>query len=260
MSEVKTALPSEAGHFYDAVTGAPCYEVPYADPRKGMRATTIRDAKAMGLVPSVTLITRGAAAPGLESWKQKQLLEAALTLPRIEGESLDDFSKRVIEDSQAQALKAREAGTSLHKAIELYISGIITPEWDSHLSKLDETLTQYGINIREGKPEHCFASPLCYGGKVDFHNDEVLLDFKTTATINGKKKQLHWPEMIWQLSAYNKGLGGNDRRSINVFLGIDDSECRIHEWSREDDERGWAIFECLLRFWQLRNNYNGVTP
>src|SRR4051812_25248796 len=112
----ETGIPAESTHWYRR-DGQPCYQVPRAK-GDGMRDTTLADARKLDLVPSVSLILKCAAAPGLENWKLRKMLEAALTLPRHEGESLDDFSERVISDSQEQGKKAAERGTDLHAAIE----------------------------------------------------------------------------------------------------------------------------------------------
>ena len=69
---------AESTHWY-AKDGTPVYEVPRAS-GEGMRNTTLRDARKMSLVPSVTTIINIAAKPGLEAWKLNQLLLAALTL------------------------------------------------------------------------------------------------------------------------------------------------------------------------------------
>src|SRR5205823_4872596 len=115
------------------------------------------------------------------------------------------------------------------------------------------------------KAEHSFASPLGYGGKIDWHNGEILIDFKTKDKIDDKK-QLAWPEHCWQLAAYERGIltqgfgfSGNPHpfRLINLFIGCDDCEVRIHEHSPEDAERGWRIFQTLLKSWQLKVNWNG---
>jgi hypothetical protein len=53
---------------------------------------TLRDARKFGWYPGVTSIIKCAAAPGLETWKQNQVLMAALTLPRVEGETSDSFA------------------------------------------------------------------------------------------------------------------------------------------------------------------------
>jgi hypothetical protein len=66
------------------------------------RPTTLRDARALDLVPSVTTVLNVAAKPGLEAWKQRQLLLAALTLPRSEEEAEDNYLDRIIRDSREE--------------------------------------------------------------------------------------------------------------------------------------------------------------
>src|SRR4029077_3837007 len=112
-----------------------------------MRPTTLADARKLDLVPSVTHVLQCASKPGLEAWKATQLLQAALTLPKKEDESLDDYAKRVIEDSREQGRKAAERGTELHAAIEDYIKGEPSVKWNEHLTKLVFALNQYGIDI-----------------------------------------------------------------------------------------------------------------
>lgn len=258
MIEQKQALPSENNHWYYK-DGRACYEVPRAK-GDGMRPTTLADARKLNLVPSVTSILKCAARPGLEAWKATQLLQSALTLPKKPSETVDDYAKRVIEDSKEQGKKAAERGTELHAAIEIFASQNAIPDmqWAPHLAKLQQTLAQYGIGLSQGKPEHSFASPLGYGGKLDWHDNTTVIDFKTKGNLNAK--QLAWPEHCWQLAAYIEGVYGEytwKKRAINVFIGITDCEVKIHEWSDEDRLNGWAAFQALLYFWQVTKNYGG---
>ena len=54
----------ESGHYYD-LTGKAVFEVPNKS-KGGMRHTTLRDAKSLGLLPSVTTIFKCLAAPELD--------------------------------------------------------------------------------------------------------------------------------------------------------------------------------------------------
>ena len=56
------------------------------------RPTTLRDARKLGLLPSVTNILSILSKPELTSWLQEQAVMAALTLPRIAGETEDAFA------------------------------------------------------------------------------------------------------------------------------------------------------------------------
>ena len=110
MTTETKSLASERQHWY-AKDGSPMYEVPCTS-KEGMRPTNVTDARKLDLLPSVTLILNQVAKPGLEAWKNRQLLESALTLPQLATETLDEYADRVIEDAKAQSLKARERGTS----------------------------------------------------------------------------------------------------------------------------------------------------
>ena len=75
------ARSAESVHWYQH-NGAPQYTVKAKDGSD--RPTTLRDARKLNLVPSVTTILKIAAKPGLEAWKLNQMLLAALTLPKGE--------------------------------------------------------------------------------------------------------------------------------------------------------------------------------
>lgn len=83
----------------------------------------------------------------------------------------------------------------------------------------------------------------------------ILIDYKTKKIVRGVKT-LAWPEHCQQLAAYGKGLDLKNPRLINVYVGIDDQEVSIVEWSKGDAEKGYAAFECLLRYWQITKNWN----
>jgi hypothetical protein len=69
------------GHYYyndDAGKAQPLYEVPYADPSKGMRSATLKDAKKLNGVPSPNTIMNVLAKPGLVRWSDNLLIDAVL--------------------------------------------------------------------------------------------------------------------------------------------------------------------------------------
>lgn len=67
------------------------------------RPTTLRDARKLGLLPSVTNILGVINKPELVEWKMTQAVLAALTLPRLEGEGEDAFARRVVDDEIGRA-------------------------------------------------------------------------------------------------------------------------------------------------------------
>ena len=105
----------DSTHWYQR-DGVPLHSVTSA---KGEpRPTTLRDARKLGLLPSVTNVLGVIAKPELTAWLQEQAVMAALTLPRIAGETEDAFAKRVVADSQTTRDGAADFGTAFHHGAE----------------------------------------------------------------------------------------------------------------------------------------------
>jgi hypothetical protein len=250
------AHASESGHWYTK-TGEPMYEIKGAN--GNMRPTTLRDARKLGLVPSVTTIIKQAAAPGLERWKINQTLLAALTLPRIDGEPEDAYLDRIIRDSGEQARKAAEKGTAIHAAIQGHFEG----------RACDETMWPYVKGAKEKlveafgeQPWVCeksFAHRLGFGGKVDLHAPTFgayyVGDIKTKEFDSVDDKKLAWDDHAIQLAAYSMGLGYYyDAYHFNIFVSTTvPGLCHIHIWSEEEIQRGWKMFTALLEYWRAKN-------
>lgn len=254
-------IVTESGHWY-APDGSPAYTQPNASKPGESRPTTIRDAKKLGLVPSVTGIINVAAKPALERWKLNQLMMAALTLPAIEGESVSDYESRLWEDSNAQAKEARDKGTEIHGFIESYFEKREATDNPYVLAVLHALREKFGE--QEWLQEKSFYSELGFGGKVDLHSKNVIIDYKTKDFTeydmfnHGKagnvtsEKSFTYIENKMQLSAYRKGLGLPDAIIANVYIARelrDDGTALVKVEIHDDDH--WPEFECLLSYWKL---------
>ena len=245
---------TEGGHYYEALTGLPKYTVIGKNGKE--RATTLRDARTLNLVPSVTTISKMMDKPGLNNWREKQILLAALTLPRIEGETDDAFADRVLADAQAQAKQARDNGTAVHGAIELYCQGKAwDAKYDAHVAAVSKTLSELGIAHADMRPEKSFAHALRYGGKVDLHTTNVVVDFKTKDRIEDGKKYAYDEHCI-QLAAYRFGFElPLNAPCYNLFIGVQDAKVVVHEWSQQDLLWGQSVFFGLLDVWKRVNRF-----
>ena len=114
------ARAAESVHWYRQ-DGKPQYTVKAKDGTN--RPTTLRDARKLDLVPSVTTILKVASKPGLEAWKLEQMLMSALTLPRAPGETEKELISRIEADSKETGKRAAERGTRIHESIEKWFSG-----------------------------------------------------------------------------------------------------------------------------------------
>lgn len=244
---------AESTHWYTR-DGTPAYEVEAAS-GKGLRPTTLRDARKLGLYPSVTAIIKCAAAPALETWKQNQVLMAALTLPRIDGESDEALCQRIMRDSQEQARKARDRGTEIHAAVQGHYEGKAPDEalWDFVRGTADVVAANCACNAWSA--ERSFAHPHGFGGKCDLSAPEWVIDFKTKEF--GPSEALKtWDEHAMQLAAYREGLGVPGARCGIVYVSTTTPGlARLIEVDEGDLRRGWGMFRGLLDYWQFKTGY-----
>jgi hypothetical protein len=243
-----TEFATSAGHWY-ALDGTPCYTTLSKDGTE--RPTTLRDARKLALVPSVTTIIRQAAAPALEKWKRDQLMMAALTLPRRPHESEIDWLRRVEQDSQETGRKAADRGTEIHGAIERYYrQGFYAGSHSSVVDCSGKAIRAH-CGEREWSAERSFAHELGYGGKVDLHCAEWIIDFKTKDGVEGSKL---YDEHYMQLAAYRRALCPNARAGI-LFVDRTDPICLFIEADADKMASGLAMFDSLLSFWQAKTGY-----
>ena len=246
-------IAQEGGHWY-AKDGTPAYTVTAKNGEQ--RSTTLRDAKKMGLLPSVTTIMKAAASPGLEAWKLNQMMLAALTLPRAEGEGEESFIKRIQADSKDQARKAAERGTQVHTAIEQFFDGQINANDLPYLEPVYKAVNDTFGNLMWAV-EKSFATESGFAGKIDLHSmdgDGVVIDFKTKEfTSDTLEKVAGFDENVMQLSAYRTGLKKPNARCANVFVSVTEPGLVVvKEWNQEELARGWAMFDALKTFYYAK--------
>jgi hypothetical protein len=255
---------SESGHWY-ARDGSPAYTVLGKNGQP--RNTTLRDARSNDLVPSVSGILNVAAKPGLDTWKQQQVLLAALTLPRKTDEPEQEWLERVMMDSKQTGRVAAERGTAIHAIIQEYFEGKVVNEYATMCDAVKEA-----IDGHFGKllyvPEVSFAHQLGYGGKADLiaraadNFDGVCIDFKTKETEDISTVDVY-AEHGMQLAAYREGFKMPKARCANVFVGykmaggnVVFTGVKVIEHDPINLDRYWLMFTKLLEFWQLKNNHS----
>jgi len=252
---------AESVHWYGQ-DGSPQYTVKAKDGSD--RPTTLRDARKFNLVPSVTTVMKIMAKPGLEVWKNEQLLLAALTLPKRPDESEKDFIARIVFDSKETGKQAAERGTRIHESIEKWYGGNKKVEHPEIAKAFEETVFNHFKThpFQPWKTERSFSSNLGFGGKVDMYcePDEsaptgIVIDAKTK-DFGPEDKVEGYDEHVMQLASYRYGLNLTHARCANVFvsrthIGL----IKVVEWSEEDLLKGWEMFKCLLQFWKLKNNF-----
>jgi hypothetical protein len=237
----------ENGHWYTK-DGSPAYTTMG---KTGERPTTLRDARKLGLLPSVTTINGQLSKSGLNLWLQQQVLLAALTLPRQDGEGEQEWLARVMQDSKATGREAAERGTAIHAVIESYFEQVYMPEKPAYLDGIDKALRDaFGNQL--WLSEKSFAHPLQFGGKCDLMaSSGFIVDFKTKET-DLDKVDVYF-EMEMQLAAYREGLGVPTARCAIVFVNALTNQVKLIEIEEDKLKNGWECFQHLLRVYQIKN-------
>ena len=233
-----------AGHWYDK-DGNPQYTIIGANGKE--RDTTLRDARKLNLVPSVTTIMRIAAAPGLDLWKQQQVLKAAVTVPRLDGEPEEDWFSRIMRVSKETSAEAADRGTGMHNVIEDYFNKKDGEFPDYAKETYFAVIKEFGS--QNWICEKSFAAD-GFGGKVDLHADDIVIDFKTKDLVDDKTAA--YDEQLMQLAAYRVGLGIPDALCANVFVDLQ-GNVKIIKHDESDIQKAWLMFSHLLASYRVKN-------
>lgn len=246
---------SEKGHWY-TLEGKPFYTLVGKNGKE--RNTTLKDARKLNLVPSVTTILDQAAKPGLVNWQINQGIQAALTLPREEDETDEQFLFRVRQDSKEQAEKAAEQGTIIHADINMGFAGKKESKTFSCVDKIVNGL----FPNQEWLSEKSYTSKeKGYGGAIDLHSKTgIVIDFKTKDNLKGvEEKSLVFDNHGMQLSAYSMLLKINPENLTRVSIFIDRKNPEVivsHVWDRESHKRHIEMFNALLTYWKCLKKHD----
>jgi hypothetical protein len=236
---------SESGHWYKK-DGSPAYTTLG---KTGERATTLRDARKLGLLPSVTTINGMLSKAGLDTWKQQQVLLAALTLPRLPDEPESDWLTRVMQDSKATGREAAERGTQIHGVIEAFYEGIYIPELPPYVRAVETAINEH-FGSQLWVSEKSFARG-GYGGKCDLIAKNCVIDFKTTEKDLDKLDYYFDHQM--QLAAYRQGFEMPTAKCAIVYVNALQNKAKLVEIPEDDLRIGWDCFTHLLAFYRAKN-------
>ena len=270
LTAARPALANSA-HWYHP-DGSPCFEVPRAD-GNGMRNTDLRDARKLGLLPSVTTIQQVLSKPGLTNWIVEQNILAIVTAPDVPGETLHDKVKRVLPDADQERDAAASVGTRVHAAlaniflnIDMPVDPDIAVMVGAGYREIKKFMDEKELTVvaaEEKMVGHGFAgcTDLVLSGFACFY----VLDFKTCKTTDKEKKLTGWPEHRSQLGAYaalwclRHNLDPLSVSTANVYISTTQpGRCEIVQ--HEDWRADYAGFRAMFDVWCWLKGYtpNGV--
>jgi len=256
----------QSAHWYARETGEPCYEIPKKN-GKGMKRPTIRDARELNLVPSVTGIVRMIAKPELDAWKQEQVLKACYENPHdldgVDGsETVEQYAKRVMPIANQARDKAADHGSAVHDAIHLWLNG---EHYDGIYADYVETFAKWFL--KESASRTDFGSEVCirpihgYGGRFDLQFVDrdgvfVFADYKVQNKADDKPFNFY-DDLGLQLTAYKRAQVTNDAhcRLVSVlFSAVNPKRIEIKEWQDEEKDL-WDVFQCCFKIWRRKKRW-----
>jgi hypothetical protein len=245
-----------AEHWYCGTTGEPRYTILGKNGKE--RNTNVKDARELGLVPSVTTINSMLSKSGLDTWKQTQVLYAAVEYPRWENEDEKEWVSRILDLAKGKSREAAQRGTNIHDILDSYFSNVCLPEWPTYINRV-QTHLDSTFGKRQWVSEQSFRHPEGYGGKVDLYCKAdnnlpgVIIDFKTTEKSPGELTPYY--EYTLQLAAYREALVP-DAICANVFINGETGEVAVKIHKEQELKDGYEAFLSLLKVFKLKNKLN----
>ena len=254
MAALIATAKTESSHYYLA-SGESCHG-------------DLRSARKVGAYPSVTTIL-GAAGPskqGLMNWKEEQSIAAALSLPRNDGESLSDFSKRVVLDSRKEVEAAALRGTHIHSLAEMIINrqepGDLVKGYEEHYAGLKEWRECCVTKV------HASESVLVneaegYAGRVDLiaqiHGEMEVIDFKTRKfkkDAKGISKASGYETDLLQLSAYAYAFTDDGMACRNILIDPVTGQLQDIRYTAEQVAQAFEAFTSICKVWRWLKKYD----
>ena len=253
------------GHWYDA-EAKPRHTMPLAS-GEGERNTTLRDARKHNLIPSVTTLLGLFAKPGLDRWKQDQLLRIAHENPPLDEESFEDYADRCLVLHEKPVADAADFGTRIHDAIEKFFEGdpiddellpYVKPAFDwkqeNQLRFIEREKTM--VNLEEG-----------FAGTVDIvglgaNQEKFVIDWKTRKTKKGVKVS-SYDFQIHQIAAYAATYWGADAVDAEQVFGAnaylsstEPGRFEVIKYSPSELKDAWAVFKSACAIWRSLKGYD----
>lgn len=241
------------GHYYKQ-DGSPCYEV--TSTKGTLRPTTVADARKLNLNPSVTTVTSLLDKPFLTPWLINEAIVAAAELPYADNVDFQKWKTDIKKMTNMKTWTAQKRGTDVHNALEKHFSGELNHDrkFDSVINKVEEILCDEFGPV-PWISEQSFSRD-GYGGAVDLHNDDVILDFKIKCKEDISKLK-PYDDHGMQIAAYRHGLDKPSAKCYNLYINVDDNyqyvSHKLHNWNEETLKRCHEMFFLLRDFWYLSN-------
>ena len=236
------------------------------------RKTTLRDARGMGLLPSVTTILDVLSKPQLERWKMDQVALAARHITQGEKED-KEYCEEVREAAFKQVDNAADLGTAIHRDIETALKDPdldpLSLEHSTYVEPVLELLRSKDIKPQQSEvvavnEDYGYAGTCDLVGttRLSIRKRPWIIDFKTRKTVPGKQSR-PYDGHAEQLSAYAVALLGENAVTghkvscANIFVSTTEpGRVECYEHTPLSIENAWVTFRCAMQIWINKKGYD----
>jgi hypothetical protein len=285
----------KSSHWYD-VTGKACHTVPNKSKPGESRPTSLKDARVLGLLPSVTTILDILDKPQLTDWKMEQVTsefhrrlgviahgrehaDIAVAVLDIAHRAFDELHADICERAFQQVEDAADAGKLIHGAAELVLSGrdydadelVFLPElkerfkMNTFIDPIQRFVAEHGIHptgheVKVVNLAHGYAGtgdlPMTCKRGIGFG------DWKTRKTKPGKPVKAY-DHQVMQIGAYHGGHYSVVPRpddfisGFNLFISTTEPGRIEGVWySAEEVAAGYEAFTHMAAIWRFLKGYD----
>jgi hypothetical protein len=230
---------------------------------------TLRDARKLGLFPSVTTITKAVRANNqLLAWLKGEIVKSVENNPRFNGEEDDAYHRRIDTASSQKATDAADFGTALHDAIEHYPKPCkdarLQPWLDAFAPWYDASVEcVWGQEVRMCDPRIGVAGTMDFIG-VHRQHGVLVADWKTAGVKNGKASFYDsWPEQLAFYAKASQFLRGlpETPRCMSVVLNRNEPEAPYEKlWTVEEINEAYRRFLATAYIYFSSQKMGGFWP
>jgi hypothetical protein len=252
----------DSSHWYD-LNGTAVHSLPNKSKPGATRPTTIKDARALGLLPSVTTVLNVLAKPALDTWKLEQVAAAAHRRPPRVGEGADAYAEVIIDAAFDQVTDAADLGTDIHSALEAHFQGrTYAPEMEPYVKAVETWAKNNGVEflqheLRMVSRHHGYAGTT--DAVVKTPKGTGILDFKSRKTKPGYPATPYDTQPM-QIAAYHIAKFKevtSEHVGVNVFISTTEPgriDATWYEPNQLWDE--WYAFQATLHLWRHLRGYD----
>jgi hypothetical protein len=267
MAIIREKVSTASMHWYD-VDGNPRHFVPNMS-KGGTRPTTIKDAKKLGLFPSITSIIGILEKQQLKNWQFNQIALASIRAPKQPDETEEYYCQRIQDEAFAQVQDAADLGTRIHASIDAALEepDKVDPEMVPYVQPAMDWLRNEAEIEPIEREVSLVSRQYGYAGTVDFvgwakNRTPVVLDWKTRKTQPGKPVKPFDGQMM-QIAGYGFCYWGEDTPFFGANVVISTTEpgrVEILRYTPAELKESMEAFKHLCCVWRHMKGYDPRLP